>query len=87
MESAIAQITTKGQVTIPRVIREALGLSQGDQVIFVQDGDRAVLIPLRQRPLSELLGALPASRPDVGMDDIRQVVRQELGQRIAGGKE
>ncbi len=35
MESAIARITTKGQVTIPRAIRKALGLDQGDRVVFV----------------------------------------------------
>ncbi len=46
-----------------------------------------MLIPLRQRPLSELLGALAAGRPDAGLDDIRQLVWQELGRRIAEGKE
>lgn len=38
-----ATMTSKGQVTLPKSVREALGLKQGDRVLFrVLDG-RAVL--------------------------------------------
>jgi len=87
MESAIAQITSKGQVTIPRAIRDALGLDQGDQVVFVQEGERAILIPLRQQRLADLRGALPAGQTAPGIAEMRQAAREELGQRIAEGKE
>ncbi|HYY88960.1 MAG TPA: AbrB/MazE/SpoVT family DNA-binding domain-containing protein, partial [Chloroflexota bacterium] len=29
-----AKLTSKGQVTLPKVVREALGLHEGDQVLF-----------------------------------------------------
>lgn len=40
-----ATITSKGQITLPRKIREALGLSEGDKVNFVlmDDGNYAIL--------------------------------------------
>jgi AbrB family looped-hinge helix DNA binding protein len=39
-----ARITSKGQVTIPKPVREALNLGEGDQIVFrVIDGGRAIL--------------------------------------------
>jgi antitoxin PrlF len=38
-----ARLTSKGQVTIPRAVREALGLGEGDHVVFRVEGHRAVL--------------------------------------------
>lgn len=40
-------ITTKGQVTIPKAIRERLGVKAGDKVIFVAEKDKVVLKPAR----------------------------------------
>ena len=38
-----AKMSTKGQLTVPKVVRDALGLEDGDYVIFRVEGDRAVL--------------------------------------------
>jgi AbrB family looped-hinge helix DNA binding protein len=38
-------MTTKGQVTIPKAVRQQLGLRQGMRVAFVLEGDHAVLRP------------------------------------------
>ena len=38
-----AKLTSKGQLTVPRAVREALQLSEGDRVTFRVEGDRAVL--------------------------------------------
>ncbi len=32
-----SKLTSKGQVTIPRLVRERLGLHQGDAIEFVED--------------------------------------------------
>jgi antitoxin PrlF len=87
MSENIAKITSKGQVTIPKKVRQALHVSENDQLLFVVEGSLAVIIPLRQRPLIELFGALPATRPYPGMDSIREEIRKELGERIARGEE
>ena len=34
-----ARITSDGQVTIPKDVREALGVSNGDRITFVVDGN------------------------------------------------
>ena len=51
-----ARLTSKGQVTIPRSVREALGLGDGDHVVFRVEGHRAVLA--RTPDLLDLAGAV-----------------------------
>ncbi len=38
-----AKMTSKGQVTVPKVVRDALGIEAGDEVVFRVDGNRAVV--------------------------------------------
>jgi len=40
---AAAKVTSKGQVTVPKAVREALGIREGDEVVFRVEGNRAVL--------------------------------------------
>lgn len=42
MEAA-ARVTSKGQVTVPKAIRDALGVNEGDEVVFRVEGNRAIL--------------------------------------------
>jgi AbrB family looped-hinge helix DNA binding protein len=49
METAVARITSKYQVVLPRAVREALELQVGEDVIFLIDGDTVLL---RRRPAS-----------------------------------
>jgi AbrB family looped-hinge helix DNA binding protein len=74
-----ARLTSKGQVTIPRSVREALGLRDGDAVIFRVIGNRAVLA--RTRNLLDLAGAVdvPADRRGAAWEEIRQQVRAARG--------
>jgi AbrB family looped-hinge helix DNA binding protein len=34
-----AKITSKGQVTVPREVRRALGVREGDHLVFESDGE------------------------------------------------
>lgn len=54
-------MSSKGQVTVPKAVRDALGLREGDDVVFRVEGDRAVLA---RTP--ELLSLAPwtASNPE-----------------------
>ena len=38
-----ARLSSKGQVTVPRAVREALSLEEGDRLVFRVVGDHAVL--------------------------------------------
>jgi antitoxin PrlF len=70
-----ARLTSKGQVTIPRSVREALGLGDGDHVVFRVEGHRAVMA--RTPDLLDLAGAVevPASKRGVPWDEVRRRTR------------
>lgn len=61
------RIGPKGQVVIPKALRDELGLSSGDQVVFWREGDHIALAPaasehplrgrFRDRPLVKQLEA------------------------------
>ena len=55
-------ISSKGQITVPREIRNRLGLKEGDRVEFVVENDRTTLRPARapENPFAKYVGALPA---------------------------
>ena len=39
----LAKVTSKGQITIPIAIRNALGIREGDKILFMEEGDRVIL--------------------------------------------
>lgn len=52
-----ANLTSKGQVTVPKSVRDALALANGDGIEFVIDGRRAYIVP-RNRRVADLAGIL-----------------------------
>lgn len=70
-----ARISSKGQVTVPKAVREALGLSEGDDVVFRVEGDRAVLA--RTPELLSLAGtiAVPVAKRNVAWDEVIRSTR------------
>lgn len=49
-------VTAKGQTTLPKRVREALGLGSGDRVRYVVEGDVVRLVKVRS--VMELAGVL-----------------------------
>jgi len=39
-----AKVLPKGQITIPKDVRRALGVETGDRVMLVSDGDRIIMM-------------------------------------------
>ena len=73
-------MTSKGQVTIPKSVRQQLGLRQGAKVAFVVEGDHAVLrpaVPVRALPKSGF-GMVKVSGPAVPPDfDVASLLKPE----------
>lgn len=65
-----AKITSKGQVTVPKAVRDALGIKQGDEVIFRVEGNRAVLA--RTPDFLSLASTIkvPAAKRNAAWDDV-----------------
>ena len=78
---SVAKVTSKGQITLPKDVRESLGISRADFVVVVVDGDKAILRPVKQGKVAELRGKLPATRSYPGSDEVRREVGRDLGRR------
>ncbi len=87
MSANIATITAKGQITIPKAIRQALNIREQDRLLFMLEGEQVILIPIHRRSLSELYGVFPPTKPYTDHATVRQKIRAELGERIARGDE
>ena len=51
-----SKVTSKGQTTLPRDVRSALGLEAGDTLRYIVDGGRVQI--LKARRVTELAGML-----------------------------
>ncbi len=81
-----ATLTSKGQLTIPKKVREALGLRPGDRVEFeVTDGE-ARLRPVRRYTARELRKLItPIGIPYPGPEAEKAAVYEALGRKYASG--
>ncbi len=59
---ASATITSKGQVTIPKDVRDALGLHQGDRLEFSVENDGTIRVRRKTRTLTDLVGIVKTDR-------------------------
>lgn len=48
-----AVVRNKGQITLPKAIRDALHLREGDDVAFAVEGDRVVMRGVRSVPTDQ----------------------------------
>lgn len=72
MEVSVASVTSKGQVTIPKEIRELLGIIEGDKVLFMIEEDRVVVRKVSSEKLSVIL-ARQKQWPEDGLDFQRRL--------------
>jgi AbrB family looped-hinge helix DNA binding protein len=75
-------VTRKGQVTIPKLIRERLGVQEGEKVSFSVRGEEVVLRVLRGTILDLKGSVKPSARPeDFGV--VREAVKRSVAGRAA----
>ncbi len=53
-----ATLTSKGRTTIPKAIRDSLGMKAGDRMTFTLMPDRTVVIRVKNRSVMALAGSL-----------------------------
>ena len=53
-----ATLTSKGQTTIPKEIRDGLGMKTGDRISFTLMPDATVLMRVKSKSVTELAGLL-----------------------------
>lgn len=65
-------ITSKGQTTLPKAVREALSVQAGDRIRYVIEGSEVRILPVR--PIDRLYGALQYDGPTVTLEDMERAI-------------
>ena len=76
-----ARVSSKGQITLPKPVRDALRIAEGDEVVFRVEGERATLA--RAPDLLSLAGAVavPAARRGAAWAEVRRRTQAERARR------
>ena len=79
IESAV---TSKGRTTLPKAVREALGVMPGGRVRYVIfDNNEVRMLPVR--PISRLFGALKHDGPPLTLDDMKRAGPEGVSERCS----
>lgn len=81
---AASTITSKGQITIPKAVRDALKLNAGDKIEFVVTDKREALIRPISKKVDDVFGIL--HKPDqkkVSVEEMNEGIRQKMKERFS----
>lgn len=71
---ATATLTSKGQITIPASVRDALHIDAGDRVEFVEVAPGRYEFIAATRPVTALKGMFGKSRKAVSIEDMNAAI-------------
>lgn len=86
-----SRMTSKGQVTIPKEIREQLGIKPGEMVEFSSGPGRSVTLRPRNKSVSVIFGILkdrPRKRKEpMSIEEMEEVIARERTKAAMAGLE
>ena len=71
----LAKITTKGQITIPKSIRELLDLKEGSKILFIQKGKDIVIQNAAMLALEKIQKSFDGEAERLGLETEEDVVK------------
>jgi antitoxin PrlF len=80
---ATAKITSKGQITLPKEVRELLDVHTGSVVVFEKEDDKVII--KSARTLQEFKGILKGRHKTVDFDQVREKAKEYRGKKVARG--
>ena len=71
-----AVVTSKGQITIPKPVRDGLGVESGDRVEFVEREPGVYTVVAATRDIRDLKGMIPKPAKPVSVEDMNKAIRR-----------
>ena len=74
-----ARVTSKWQITIPKDVREQMGISIGDRVSFLVDGNKIILVTSLKAALEIVQDSMKGIADELGVkndDDVQKLVNE-----------
>jgi len=78
---ATAVLTSKGQITIPKQVREVLGVTTGDRVEFIEVEKGVFSMVAATRDIRELKGSILKPSKPVSIEDMKRAITRMGGKR------
>ena len=75
----VSVVTKKGQTTLPKPVRETLGVGAGDRVRYVILGGEVRIVAVR--PIDRLFGALEREGAAVTVEEMEEAVAEAAVRR------
>ena len=69
-----ATVTTKGQITIPKEVRDAMGIEAGDRVEFVAEEKGVYKVVAATKDVRHLKGLVPKPAKPVSVEEMNRAV-------------
>ena len=76
-----ATLTSKGQITIPKDVRERLGVEAGDRLEFVEQERGVYKVVAATKDVRHLKGLVPKPRRPVSVEEMKAAVRKSRGRK------
>ena len=78
-----SSVSSKGQVTIPKKIREFLNLETFDKIVFIPLEEGKVMITSKPAPVTDLFGMLKHRKPQkpFSVQEMEAAIRKRRAQR------
>ena len=76
-------MTSKGQLTVPKDVRQKLGLKPGDRIRFLLEADGRVRLMPAKRDISELVGILPKPKRALRLEEMDEAIGQAIVEEFA----
>ncbi len=74
----VATVTSKGQVTIPKEIRDRLGVRPGSRIDFVETETGEIVVRVKKASIKALYGFLPYDGPAATVEQMNEAVARSV---------
>ena len=76
-----ATLTSKGQITIPKEVRERLGVETGDRLEFVEQERGVYKVVAATKDVRHLKGLVAKPRRPVSVEEMKAAIRKSRGRK------
>jgi len=77
----MSSLTTKWQTTIPKEVRSLLGLKPNDKILYLIEGEKVILKPLKGNIL-DLRGSVEKREKPIDFKKVRSNVKKKVARKI-----
>jgi AbrB family looped-hinge helix DNA binding protein len=76
-----SRVTQKGQVTIPKEIRDSLGIGEGSVLHFFADGERIIGVKIND-DLESVYGAVEHKKGPIDFEELRERTKGAVAKQV-----